>query len=294
MWIVRIALSRPYTFIVLALLLMILGPLAIVRTPTDIFPNIDIPVVSVLWSYAGLPPDEMSQRITSNFERAVSTTVNDIEHIESQAHTGVSVTKLFFHPGVNIDLAIAQTTAVAQTMLRTMPPGTLPPQILSYNASTVPVIQLALSSSKISEQDINDYGNNFIRTQLATVQGSALPYPYGGKTRQVEVDLDQQAMQAHGVSPNDVNAAIGNQNLILPAGTEKIGDYEYSVKLNGSPATVEELNNLPVKYVNGATVYIRDVAHVRDGFAPQTNIVRVDGTPKIEKERSTLRSSEKP
>ena len=277
MWIVRIALSRPYTFIVLALLLMILGPLAIVRTPTDIFPNIDIPVVSVVWSYTGLPPDEMSNRITLNFERAVSTTVNDIEHIESQSLTGVSVSKLFFHPGVNIDLALAQVTAVSQTMLRTMPPGTLPPLVLMYNASTVPVIQVALSSNKMPEQDINDYGNNFIRTQLATVQGSALPYPYGGKQRQIQVDLDQQAMQSYGVSPNDVNAAIGNQNLILPSGTEKIGDYEYQVKLNGSPTAVEELNNLPVKYVNGATVYIRDVAHVRDGFAPQTNIVRVNG-----------------
>ena len=278
MWIVRIALNRPYTFIVLALLLLILGPLALMRTPTDIFPNIGIPVVSVVWNYTGLSPDEMSKRITSNFERAVSTTVNDIEHIESQSLTGVSVIKLFFQPGVNVDMALSQVTAIAQTMLRNMPPGTTPPLVLSYNASTVPVIQLALSSAKLSEQELNDFGNNFIRTQLATVQGSALPYPYGGKSRQIQVDLDQHAMQAHGVSAQDVNSAIGAQNLILPAGTQKIGLYEYSVRLNGSPTAVEALNDLPVKTVNGATIYVRDVAHVRDGFAPQTNIVRVDGT----------------
>jgi len=277
MWIVRIALTRPYTFIVLALLLMILGPLAILRTPTDIFPNINIPVVSIVWSYSGLPPDEMGNRITSNFERAVSTTVNDIEHIESQSMTGVAVIKLFFQPGVNVDMALSQVTAVSQTMLRAMPPGTTPPLILSYNASTVPVLQLALSSAKLSEQELNDFGNNFIRTRLATVQGAALPYPYGGKSRQIQVDLDQNEMQAHGISAQDVNAAIGSQNLILPAGTEKIGAYEYSIKLNASPNAVEELNNMPVKTVNGATIYVRDVAHVRDGYAPQTNIVRVDG-----------------
>jgi len=278
MWIVRIALSRPYTFIVMALLLLILGPLAILRTPTDIFPNIGIPVVSVLWSFAGMPPDELSARLTANFERAVSTTVNDIEHIESQSFTGVSVTKLFFQPNVNIDMAVAQVTAVSQTLLRTMPPGTNPPQILSYNASTVPVIQIALSSAKLSEQELNDFGNNFIRTQLATVQGTALPYPYGGKSRQIQVDLDQHAMQAHGVSAQDVNSAIGAQNLILPAGTEKIGPYEYTVKLNASPAVADQLNDLPVKAAGGTVIYVRDVAHVRDGFAPQTNIVRVDGT----------------
>jgi multidrug efflux pump subunit AcrB len=277
MWIVQLALSRPYTFIVLALLLLILGPLAIMRMPTDIFPDINIPVVSVVWSYTGLPPDEMGDRITSNFERAVTTTVNDIEHIESESLTGVSVTKLFFQTSVNIDVALSQVTAVAQTMLRSMPPGTLPPLILSYNASSVPVLQLVLSSAKLSEQDLNDLGNNFIRTQLATVQGAALPYPYGGKVRQIQVDLDQQAMQAYGVSPVDVNAAIGSQNLILPAGTEKIGLYEYIVKLNGSPTIADEINNLPVKTANGTVIYIHDVAHVRDGFAPQTNIVRVDG-----------------
>ncbi len=278
MWIVKIALDRPYTFIVLSLLLLIFGPLAILRTPTDIFPNIGIPVVSVVWSYTGMPPDEMGNRITANFERALSTTVNDIEHLESQSLTGVSVTKIFFQPGVNIDVALSQVTAISQTMLKNMPPGETPPLVLSYNASTIPVIQLALSSAKLSEQEMNDYGNSFIRTQLATVQGSALPYPYGGKSRQVQVDLNSKAMQTYGVSPQDVNNAIGAQNLILPAGTEKIGAYEYSVKLNASTNTVDALNDLPVKITNGATIYVRDVAHVRDGFAPQTNIVRVDGT----------------
>jgi CzcA family heavy metal efflux pump len=278
MWIVRVALNRPYTFVVLAVLILILGALSIIRTPADIFPNIGIPVVSVVWNYTGLPPDEMGNRITANFERAVSTTVYDIEHIESQSFAGVSVTKLFFQPGVNIDMAMAQVTAVSQTMLRNLPPGTLPPLILSYNASTVPVVQLALSSVKISEQELNDFGNNFIRTQLVTVQGAALPYPYGGKSRQIQVDLDPKAMQAHGISPQDVNAAIGAQNLILPAGTEKIGQYEYVIKLNASPLVADQLNDLPVKSVGGTVVYVRDVAHVRDGFAPQTNIVRVDGS----------------
>ena len=277
MWIVWIALSRPYTFIVLALMLLIIGPLAIMRTPTDIFPDINIPVVSVVWNYTGLPPDDMGNRITSVFERAVTTTVNDIEHIESESLIGVSVIKLFFQAGVNIDIALSQVTAIAQTMLRNLPPGTLPPLILSYKASTVPVLQLVLSSSTIPEQELNDLGNNFIRTQLATVQGAALPYPYGGKTRQVQVDLDPQAMQTYGVSAQGVNAAIGAQNLILPAGTQKIGQYEYIVKLNGSPLKVNELNDMPVKIIPGRVLYIRDVAHVRDGFAPQTNIVRVNG-----------------
>ena len=276
MWIVRIALQRPYTFVVLALLLLIFGPLTIARTPVDIFPNIGIPVVSVVWSYNGLPPDEMGNRITANFERAMTVTVNDIEHIESQSLSGVAVVKVFFQPNVNINIALSQITAIAQTMLRQLPPGTTPPLILSYNASTVPIIQLALSSAKYSEQELFDFGNNFIRTQLATVQGAALPYPYGGKSRQIQVDLDDSAMKAHGVSAQDVNNAIGSQNLILPAGTEKIGLFEYNVKLNASPTAVEELNDLPIKTANGTTLYIRDVAHVRDGFAPQTNIVHMD------------------
>lgn len=277
MWIVRIALSRPYTFIVFALLLLILGTLTIVRTPKDIFPNINIPVVSVVWNYTGLLPAEMSGRITSPFERALPTTVNDIEHIESQSLLGVSVIKIFFHPTVTIGIALSQVTAIAQTMLRNLPPGTLPPLVLSYNASTVPVIQLVLSSNKLSEQELNDLGNSFIRTQLAPVEGAAIPYPYGGKVRQIQVDLNPDAMQAYNVSPLDINAALDAQNLIIPAGTEKIGLYEYFVKLNASPEVLDDLNNLPVKSLPGTVLYMHDVAHVRDGFAPQTNIVRVDG-----------------
>jgi CzcA family heavy metal efflux pump len=278
MWIVRIALSRPYTFIVLALLLLILGPLTIARTPKDIFPSINIPVVSVVWSYTGLPPEEMAGRITSSFERVLPTTVNNIEHIESQSLLGVSVVKIFFHPSVNIAVALSQVTAVSQTMLRNLPPGTLPPLILSYNASSVPILQLVLSSATLSEQKLNDLGNNFIRTQLAGVEGAALPYPYGGKVRQIQVDLDPQAMQAYGVSAAEVNAAIGNQNLILPAGTQKIGQYEYIVKLNASPEIADQLNNLPIRTEKGSVLYIRDVAHVRDGYPPQTNIVNMNGT----------------
>ena len=278
MWIVRIALKHPYTFVVLALLLLIFGPLTIIKTPKDIFPNIGIPVVSTVWSFSGLPPDEMANRITGNFERAETVTVNDIEHIESQSLQGVSVVKTFFQPTVNIDVALSQITAIAQTILRQSPPGTTPPLVLSYNASSVPIIQLALSSSKLSEQELYDWGNNFVRTQLATVQGAALPFPYGGKTRQIQVDLNQQALQAHGLSGADVNAAIGAQNLIIPAGTEKIGDYEYNIKLNASPTVVDQMNNLPIKAENGTIINISDVAHVRDGFAPQTNIVHMDGS----------------
>lgn len=277
MWLVRIALSRPYTFIVLALVLLILGTLAILRTPTDIFPSIDIPVVSVVWSYNGMLPDEMASRITSVFERAVTTTVNDIDHIESESLIGVAIIKLFFQPDVKISVAISEVTAVSQTLLRVLPPGTMPPLILSYNASTVPVMQLVLSSQTLPEQSINDWGNNFIRTQLATIQGAALPSPYGGKTRQISVDLNPQAMQTYSVSAQNVNAAINDQSLIIPAGTQKIGPYEYLVKLNSSPSTVEDFNLLPVKFTPNHILYLRDVAHVRDGFAPQTNIVRVDG-----------------
>jgi len=277
MWIVRVALQRPYTFIVLALLLLILGPLVMLRTPTDIFPSIDIPVVSVVWSYTGLPADEMSNRMVTNYERVLTTTVNDIEHIESQSLAGIGVVKIFFQPGTKIDLALSQVTAISQTVLRGYPPGTTPPLILSYNASTVPVLQLALSSAKLTESQLFDLGNNFMRTQLATVQGAALPFPYGGKQRQVLVDLNPEALRAYGLSGQDVTDAIGAQNLILPSGTQKIGAYEYNVRLNGSPKNVEDLNDMPIKVVNGATVYVRDVAHVRDGFIPQTNVVRVDG-----------------
>ncbi|MFA5958905.1 MAG: efflux RND transporter permease subunit [Tatlockia sp.] len=277
MWLVWVALARPYTFIVLALMLLIIGPLSILRTPTDIFPNIDIPVVSVLWSYTGMPPQDMADRLTSVFERAVTTTVNNIEHIESESLLGISVTKLYFHQGVNIATALSQVTAIGQTMLRQMPPGTTPPQVLSYNAASVPVLQLVLSSQTLPEQKLNDLGNNFIRTQLATVQGASLPFPYGGKVRQVQVDLHLKKMQTYGVSAQEINRAIGTQNLILPAGTEKIGLYEYYVKLNASPKTVDEMNNFPVKSIPGGVLYVRDVAHVRDGFPPQTNIVTVNG-----------------
>jgi CzcA family heavy metal efflux pump len=278
MWVVRIALQRPYTFIVLALLLIIIGPLTILRTPTDIFPNINIPIVSVVWGYTGLPPDQIAGRIISIFERTATTTVNDIEHIESQSLNGVGVVKFYFQPGVNIDVALSQITAIAQTQLKQFPAGTTPPLVLSYNASSVPIIQLALSGKSTSEQQLFDLGNNFIRTQLATVQGASLPYPYGGKQRQIQVDLDQKKLQALGISAQDVNDAIGAQNLILPSGTEKIGEFEYNIQLNGSPAAVADLNDLPVKAVNGTTIYVHDVAHVRDGAPPQTNIVRVDGT----------------
>ncbi len=277
MWIVSVALRRPYTFVVLALLLMLFGPLAILGMPTDIFPNIDIPVVSVIWTYSGLPPEEMSNRITGSFERVATATVNNIDHIESQSLVGVSVVKFFFHRGVNVDLSMSQLTAVAQAWLRQLPPGITPPLILSYNASSVPIIQLALSSQKIPEQGLYDLANNFVRTQLATIQGASIPFPYGGRQRQVQVDLDQRLMQARGVSAQDVVNAVNSQNLIIPAGTEKVGEFEYNVKLNGSPITADELNDLPIKIVNGTVVYIHDVAHVRDGSSPQTNVVRVDG-----------------
>ena len=277
MWIVKVALQRPYTFVVLAVLLLIFGPLTIARTPTDIFPNIGIPVVAVVWGYSGLPATDMGNRIVGGYERALTTTVNDIEHIESQSLTGIGVVKIFFQPNVNIDVAIAQVTAISQTVLRSLPPGSNPPLVMSYSASTVPVMQLALSSKKLSEQELFDLGNNNIRTQLATVQGAAMPFPYGGKVRQVEVDIDSRELQARGLSASDVNAALANQNLILPAGTEKIGAFEYNVMVNSSPTVLDQLNDLPVKRLNGSTVFLRDVAHVRDGYSPQTNIVRVDG-----------------
>jgi CzcA family heavy metal efflux pump len=277
MWIVKIALERPLTFIVLALLLLILGPLAMLRTPVDIFPNIDIPVVSVVWQYTGLPAQDMNNRIISGYERALTTTVNDIEHTETQSLNGVGLVKVYFQPNVKIDMAVAQVTAISQTVLRGMPQGTNPPLILVYNASTVPVLQFALSSKELSETTIFDDANQIVRTFVTSVRGAATPYPYGGKQRQVQVDLNPQALLAHGLSPSDVVAAIGAQNLILPAGTQKIGDTEYSVKLNGSPQQIDELNNAPLRTVNGVTTYIRDVAHVHDGSPPQTNIVRVNG-----------------
>jgi len=277
MWIVKLALRRPYTFTVLALLILILGPIVILRTPTDVFPNIDIPVVSIVWNYSGLPAEDMGNRIVSITERALTTLVDNIEHIESQSLNGVAVVKVFFQPHADINRAIAQVTAISQTQLRQLPPGTTPPLVITYSASTVPILQLALSSEKLSEQQLFDYGTNFIRTRLITVPGAAIPWPYGGKQRQVQVDLNTAALQSKGLSPMDVVNAVAAQNLILPSGTAKIGPLEYDVELNGSPKTVAELNSLPIKTVGSTTIYIRDVAHVRDGFPPQTNIARVDG-----------------
>lgn len=276
MWFVRVALSRPYTFVVLALTILLVGPIAILRTPTDIFPNINIPVVGVIWSYGGLASEELSNRIVSVFERSATTTVNDIEHIESQTLRGISIVKIFFQPNVKIEMAIAQVTAISQSALRQMPPGTNPPFVLSYNASTVPVLQLALSGQKLSEQQLYDLGANFLRTQLATVQGASIPQPYGGKQPQIQVDLNLAALQAKGLAPLDVVNAIGAQNLVLPAGTSKIGSTEYDVDINASTRTVAELNDLPIKMVGRTPIYIRDVAYVRNGFPPQTNIVRVN------------------
>jgi CzcA family heavy metal efflux pump len=277
MWIVRLALRRPYTFIVAAILILILGVLAILRTPTDIFPDIDIPVISILWNYTGLVPQDMSDRIIYNDERGLTIQVNDIEHIESQSLNGVGVVKVFFHPSVDIGTAIAQVTAAVQPQLRNMPPGTLPPGIILYRASTVPILQLALSGQGLTEAQLNDIGLNMVRIRLITVPGVAIPYPYGGRSRQVLVDLNTQALQAKGLSPADVVTAMANQNLILPTGTSKIGNFEYQINLNGSPPTVQELNDLPIKTVKDSVIYIRDVAHVRDGSPPQTNIVHVNG-----------------
>jgi multidrug efflux pump subunit AcrB len=277
MWIVRLALDRPYTFIVAALLVLILGVLAILRTPTDIFPNLNIPVVSVIWNYSGLPPEEIQKRIVTNFERAATTTVNDIEHMESQSYFGVGVIKIFFQPKAKIEGAIAQVTAISQTLLHSMPPGITPPLIISYSASSVPVLQLSLGSKTLSEQQLNDLATNFLRTQLATIEGASIPLPFGGKVRQVTVDLDPRALLANGVSGSEVVNAVGVQNLILPQGTVKIGEREYNVALNSSSQTIEGLNDLPIKVVNGATIYVRDVAHVHDGFQFQTNVVHLDG-----------------
>src|SRR5256714_6606120 len=278
MWIVALALRRPYTFVVMALLILILSPIVIERTPTDVFPTIDIPVISLVWNYSGLSPQEMSNRITTVTERGLTTLVNDIEHIESQSLNGIAVVKIFFQPTANIQTALAQVTAISQTIIRQLPPGTTPPLVIQYSASTVPILQIGVSSPSYSEQELNDVALNFLRTQLITVPGAAIPYPYGGKQRVVSVDIDTPAMQAKHLTPVDVVNAITTQNLILPSGTAKIGPLEYQIELNASPLQVAELNDIPIKTVNGATIYIRDVAHVRDGFTPQTNVVRQDGT----------------
>ncbi len=277
MWIVRLALRRPYTFVVLSILLLILGPLAILNTPVDIFPSINIPVVSVIWNYTGLSPQDMANRIVSPTERAMTTTVNSIDHLESTSLNGVAVVKVFFQPKVNIATAVAQVTAISQTQLRLLPPGTTPPLVIQYSASSVPILQLGLSGQGLSEQQLNDIGLNFVRTRLATVEGASIPYPYGGKQRQVQVDINLQALQAKGLSPTDVVNAISAQNLILPSGTAKIGAYEYEMDTNSAPTTIRSLNDLPIKQVNGAIIYVHDVAHIRDGYPPQTNIVHVDG-----------------
>ncbi len=277
MWIVKIALTRPYTFIVLALLILLISPLVILRTPTDIFPNVDIPVIAALWNYQGLSAEEMEERVASPFERSMTTVVTDIDHLESQTVNGRSITKVFFHPGTRVDLAMAEMTAVAQNALHQMPPGSQSPYMLVYSASSVPILQLALSGEGLSEQQLFDYAANFIRTQLATVQGAAVPWPYGGKQRQVMIDLQPALLQSKGLSPSDIVNAVNTQNLILPTGTSKIGQFEYDVALNASPETVQELNDLPVKAVGNSTIYVHDVAHVRDGFSPQTNIVRRNG-----------------
>ena len=275
--VVRLALTRPYTFVVMAILVMIFGALAAFRTPTDIFPNIRIPVISVVWSYTGLSPDDMVGRIISPYERTLSTTVNDIEHIESQSLPGMGVVKIFFQPTVDINAAQAQVTAISQTILKQLPAGATPPIVLVYNASSVPIIQLALSSDALSQVELFDLAQNFIRPQLTTVPGAQLPYPYGGATRQVQIDLDQSALRAHGLSANDIGAALAQQNQINPVGTEKIGSYEFTVDLNNSPKALEDFNNMPVKVVNGAVVFMRDVAYVHDGSPPQTNVVQLDG-----------------
>ena len=284
MWIVKLALNRPYTFVVAAMLILLLSPVAIfyLKMPVDIFPNIDIPVVSIIWNYTGFSPKDMETHIVSTTERALTTTVNDIEHIESQSLNGIAVVKVYFHPSVKIDMAVAQVTAVSQTQLRQLPQGTTPPLILQYSASSVPILQESLSSKTLSEQTLNDLSLNSIRPRLTTIAGAEIPYPYGGKQRQVLVDVDIPALQARGLTPNDVVTALGAQNLILPSGTVKMGTFEYQVSFNGSPDAVDDLNNLPIKVVNGSIIYIRDVAHVRDGFSPQTNVVRQDGV------RSTL------
>jgi multidrug efflux pump subunit AcrB len=277
MWIVRIALSRPYTFIVLALLILIMSPVVILRTPTDIFPNLDIPVIAVAWTYTGLSPEEMEGRITSVYERSLTTTVDNIQHIESTTINGTAIVKIYLQPKASIDRANAQVTAISQTMLRQLPPGSLPPLVLDYSASTVPILQLGVSGKNLTEPQLNDMAMNFLRPQLVTVPGASVPWPYGGKVRQVMVNLNQGLLQAKGLSPNDVLTALGNQNLILPGGTAKIGNFEYDIDMNVDAKTVQELNDLPIKTVGNATIYLRDVATVSDGFAPQLNIVRQDG-----------------
>src|SRR5260221_4411076 len=277
MWIVRLALRRTYTFVVVALLIAVLGAVSIYRMSTDMFPSIDIPVVSVVWQYTGMPAEEVESRIVYINERILTASVNDIEHIESQSLDGVGVIRIYFQPGAKIAEAEAQVTATCQTLLKLMPPGITPPYIVRYSATSVPVVQISVSSDTLTEQQILDYCQNFVIQQLGTVQGARVPNPWGGKQRQVMVDLDLDALYARNLSPSDVSTAITNQNLIIPAGTAKMGTTEYNVKLNSSPDLIDAFNQIPVKTVNGVPVYVKDVAHVRDGFAVQTNVVRRDG-----------------
>ena len=278
---VRIALNRPYTFVVLALLLLIIGPLAAMRTPVDIFPEIRIPVIGVVWQYAGLPPDQMAGRIVTQYQRALTTTVNDIEHITANSYYGVGIVKIFFQPNADIRTANAQVTAISQTIIKQMPPGATPPLILNYNASTVPIVQLALSGEGLSEQILGDIAINQLRTPLVTVPGAAIPYPYGGKQRQIQIDVNPTKLQSLGLSGQDVANALAAQNLIQPAGTSKIGGFEYVIQVNNSPLKAVDMGDLPIKVVNGATIYIRDVANVRDGNPPQTNVVHVNGNRSV-------------
>jgi len=277
MWIVKLALRRPYTFVVMAVLIAILGVAAVISMPTDIFPDIDIPVASVIYSYTGVSPEEMANRIATVAERSMTTTVNDIEHMESQSYAGATVIRIYFQPNAKVEMGIAQINSISQTLLRIMPPGTFPPSVIKYSASSVPILQLSINSKTIPEQGLYDYGNNFIRTQLATVQGASVPLPFGGRMRNIMVDLDPVALYGKHLSASDVSQALNAQNLILPAGTAKVGDREYMVRLNSSPTLVAAINDLPVKTVDGATVYIKDIGQVRDGFSVQTNIVRDNG-----------------
>ena len=279
--IVRTALDKPYTFVVMALLLLILGPLAAIRMPTDIFPAIRIPVIAVAFSYTGLPPDQMSGRICTLFQRGLTTTVNDIEHIEANSYTGICIIKIFFQPGVNISIANAQVTAAAQVSVRQMPPNTTPPLILNYNAATVPVLQLALAGQGMSEQQLFDAGVNMVRPQLVTVPGVAIPWPYGGKQRIVQIDIDPLALQARGLSAQDVANTLAAQNIAIPVGSQKIGEFEYSMRLNNIVTQIAELNDLPIRSTGGSTIYVRDVANVHDGNAPQTSIVSVEGSRSV-------------
>lgn len=277
MWIVRLALRRPYTFVVAALVLLLMTPYVLMRTPTDIFPSINIPVISVIWQYAGLSAPEIEQRILYNHERSLTATVNDIEHVESNSYNGVGIIKVFLQPGANVDAGVAQLTAVAQTILRQMPPGQTPPLIIRYNASTVPILQYGFTSEKLSEQEVADLTLNQVRVGIANIPGAQIPWPYGGRLRTVVVDLDLTALKAKNLRPQDIVDAVNAQNLILPAGTSKIGETEYNIEVNSSPRILDDLNNVPIRVVNGATIYLRDVAQVRDGFNPQTNIVRMNG-----------------